>query len=137
MKFCEELMTSVSFRYIYLHCVISKSYKLTIILVSDIFLCTISTSTDYDYVNFIWYNLKVSHSHHVANYKHIKYVLYRTGWYVYDLIPCKFHMSDSIHSLVTAIKQRAKYRFCMTIMLFYIVQKDYINKTFIFFKILY
>jgi hypothetical protein len=53
-----------------------------------------------------------------------------------DLSPKKFHMPSSNGSLLTVIKQEAKYKFRLaTMLLFYITQKCILSKNVYFFKI--
>jgi hypothetical protein len=49
----------------------------------------------------------------------------------------KFHMPISYHELITTMKQNAKYRFNVIAMLFYMLQRNYLNKSWNFVKVIY
>lgn len=95
-----------------------KNSKLTHIHLIGLFLCIISTHKNSNYNS-----LQGATSKSLSN-RHIQIPSYRICTCVYNLHP-KFHLHSTNSSLVTATKQKFKYRFCViTMFFFYFLQKN-------------
>jgi hypothetical protein len=97
---------------------------------------TVYLNTDFVYIKFVGYNLRISHHHYTCNCSQIDNISYRISRCAYDLFPYQIHLSNSNYSLVMAIKSKAKYVLHSAVVLFFSIlqKKKYLDTSCIFFQ---